>query len=310
MDKLGELLNILKENKLNRTYDKIMADLIDIKSALSVINEEVNDAILGLLSEGKYEEVNKLTSILHTSTNVLVRLENLLNSFVTQEKDDNLSEFKIIKAENKDKSDEDTALEYSGIITSVKGLKIGAKVVHKSFGIGKVVSIEERQNNGYKILKVNFDSCGEKPFNCTPEILAKYFDITDKKEDSDLKNKKNSSERSYEIPEHLKGVFSKIESIIFRQDMKMVKEKTAVYYKYMLNGKIMYTITGYSKDLKMCFNIPYGKLIDTKNLLEDVSNKGHLGVGPYRLRINEQTSLLDIENFVKQAFNYYKLENR
>lgn len=207
-------------------------------------------------------------------------------------------------------SKKEDILEYSGIITSRKGLKKGAQVMHKIYGIGKVISLEETTNGNGKILRVMFDSCGEKPFNCTSEILAKYFDITDKKEDSDLKNKKNSSERSYEIPEHLKGVFSKIESVIFSQDMKMVKEKTAVYYKYMLNGKIMYTITGYSKDLKMCFNIPYGKLIDTKNLLEDVSNKGHLGVGPYRLRINEQTSLLDIENFVKQTFNYYKLENR
>ena len=74
MDKLSELLMILKDSKLNKTYDRNMTDIADIKSALSVVNEEVNDAILGLLSDGKYEEVNKLTSIPAESSNVMVRI--------------------------------------------------------------------------------------------------------------------------------------------------------------------------------------------------------------------------------------------
>ena len=168
MNKLIELLNILKENKLNKTYDRVMTDMADIKSALSVVNEEVNDAILVLLSEGKYEEVNKLTSIPAMSSELVVLLNNILEN----------SE----KIEEKSIEVEEKVLEYSGIITSVKGLKKGANISHNVFGVGKIVSIEN------KILKVNFDSCGEKPFNCTPEILEKYFSLIDKNNANEQEN--------------------------------------------------------------------------------------------------------------------------
>ena len=308
MDKLGELLNVLKENKLDKTYNRIMTDLADIKSALSVVNEEVNDVILGLLSEGRYEEVGKLTSIPAKATNIIPIFENILNlntdvisEKVIQEICDNTKE----KVENK----KEDILEYSGIITSRKGLKKGAQVMHKIYGIGKVISLEETTNGNGKILRVMFDSCGEKPFNCTPEILLKYFGIEDNGESiEDNGENIEEKERNYDIPENLKGLFSKIETIILRQDIKVTKEKMATYYKYTFRDKAVCTITATNKVLKICFNVPYGKLIDTKGLLEDVSNKGHHGIGPYRLKVDEQTSLADIENFVKQTFNYYKYQ--
>ena len=34
MDKLSELLKVLKDNNLNKTYDRVMTDIADIKSAL------------------------------------------------------------------------------------------------------------------------------------------------------------------------------------------------------------------------------------------------------------------------------------
>ena len=166
MDKLSELLSMLKENKLNKTYDRVMTDIADIKSALSVVNEEVNDAILVLLSDGKYEEVNKLTSIPAMSSELVVLLNNF---FENSEK----VEEKFIEVEER-------ALKYSGIITSVKGLKKGANISHNVFGVGKIISIEDNPLGENKILKVNFDSCGEKPFICTPEILEKHFSIIDK----------------------------------------------------------------------------------------------------------------------------------
>jgi len=304
MDKLSNLLNILKGSKLNKSYDRIITDLVDIKSALSVVNEEVNDAILVLLSEGKYEEVNKLTSIPAVSANVMIRIENLLNGFVDDVKIDeevkSVEVSKVEKVQNEEKVTENKTLQYSGIITSVKGLKVGAKVTHKTFGIGKIISLEDMNNGNGKLLKVNFDSCGEKPFNCTPEILEKYFGITEKEDES-------SKEGNLEIPENLINLFRKIEGIILRQDMKIVKEEMSVYNKYILNGRVLFTISSTNKALKMCFNIPYGKMVDTKNLLEDVSKKGHHGIGPYRLKIDEQTSFIDIENFAKQTYSYYKM---
>ena len=180
MDKLSELLSMLKENKLNKTYDRVMTDIADIKSALSVVNEEVNDAILGLLSDGKYEEVNKLTSIPAMSSELVMLLNNLFeNSEKVEEKSIEV-EKKLIEEEEKSTEVEEKALKYSGIITSVKGLKKGANISHNVFGVGKIISIEDNPLGENKILKVNFDTCGEKPFICTPEILEKHFSISDK----------------------------------------------------------------------------------------------------------------------------------
>ena len=38
MSKLSELLNELKENKLNKTYNKVMTDIADIKSDIKIID--------------------------------------------------------------------------------------------------------------------------------------------------------------------------------------------------------------------------------------------------------------------------------
>ena len=58
--------------------------------------------------------------------------ENLLNSSVTQEKDDNLSESKIIKAENKDKSDEEInmrGVEHGNKTMNISKNRMGEKTV-------------------------------------------------------------------------------------------------------------------------------------------------------------------------------------
>ena len=159
MDKLNDLLSVLKENGLNKTYTKVMTDLADIKSALSVVNEEVNDAILGLLSEGRYEDVNKLTSIPAMSSNVVVELEGLLNGFLFEKTVKSIEKENVVKEDkvSEEPKKEEKILEYSGIITSKSGLKKGAKVMHKIYGLGEVVNMEDSKDG--KVLRVFFSSC-------------------------------------------------------------------------------------------------------------------------------------------------------
>ena len=204
MDKLGELLNVLKENKLDKTYNRIMTDLADIKSALSVVNDEVNDSILVLLTEGKYEEVGKLSTIpnicsaFYEDFNKVVKIENsefLEEKIDIEDKEETMAVCSDISIATKlsenvvdENSGKEDILEYSGIITSRKGLKKGAQVMHKIYGLGKVVSLEDTQNGNGKVLRVMFDSCGEKPFSCTSEILSKYFDIEYTEDDANEEN--------------------------------------------------------------------------------------------------------------------------
>ena len=70
---------------ITETYDSINEKLkTEYMNNKKGFYYNLNDKILSFLalSEGKYEEVNKLTPIPATSTSVLLRLENLLNSSI------------------------------------------------------------------------------------------------------------------------------------------------------------------------------------------------------------------------------------
>ena len=63
MDKLCNLLNILKEKGLDKTYHNALKDIFDLRDTLLNVKEEVDNAILTLVSEGKYSDIAKLTTI-------------------------------------------------------------------------------------------------------------------------------------------------------------------------------------------------------------------------------------------------------
>lgn len=75
----------------------------------------------------------------------------------------------IIENEEKMESDNNT-------------LKVGTLVRHKtlipikSYGIGKVISIENKENSRIKLVTVKFD-CGEKKFQGNKKTLSTYFEI-------------------------------------------------------------------------------------------------------------------------------------
>lgn len=55
--------------------------------------------------------------------------------------------------------------------------------------------------------------------------------------------------------------------------------------------------------MSICFNTKYGDLVDNNNLLEDMRNVGHHGNGDYRTKINDNTHLKDIVDFINQVIN-------
>ena len=77
-----------------------------------------------------------------------------------------------------DKENSEPIYEYKNIVSSVKGLKIGAKLMHTIFGIGEILNIEDNEITNSKILTVKFEKEIEpKRFNCSSEVLKKYFGI-------------------------------------------------------------------------------------------------------------------------------------
>lgn len=140
------------------------------------------------------------------------------------------------------------------------------------------------------------------------EFLEESYDMLftlglDLFEDEDADGITNATQRNFTVADSQKKLFDKIENLILSQNSSIVKEQMAVYNKYLLNGKVICTINGTNTQLRICFNIPFGKMIDPNNLLEDVSNKGHHGVGPYRLRFSNEKYFDDIKDFLKQTID-------
>jgi predicted transport protein len=77
----------------------------------------------------------------------------------------------------------------------------------------------------------------------------------------------------------------------------------AVYVKYTIDDKIICTISGNNSKLKMCFNVDIDELSDPYNLLEDVSQKGHHGIGNSRIVFNDNSHIDEITDFVKQVIS-------
>ena len=116
----------------------------------------------------------------------------------------------------------------------------------------------------------------------------------------------NVSQSGYNVPNGLNNLFNDLDKLILSMDSNIIKDRMAVYYKYMYNGKILCTIGGDNKKLDLCFNLPYGRMIDTNNLLRDVSNKGKHGVGSYQIGVRDDKCFDDIKDFLKQTLDYYK----
>ena len=80
--------------------------------------------------------------------------------------------------------------------------------------------------------------------------------------------------------------------------VEVLPRKLRIAFK---SSKIVCDIQLQKNNLKLWINLKKGELDDPKNLMEDVSNKGHWGNGDYELKINDTKNLEYIMSLVKQA---------
>lgn len=222
MDELSELLSVLKDKGLHKSYDKIIKNLNELCNSLDTVKDEVNDILLNMVADGKYSELGTVSHIPNLSNVVKEGIVDMLEGkSVSELNSDTDCDDKDISVSNKDVNNvkinqvqeenskiEEDIKEYAGIITSVKGLQIGASVVHKTFGKGKIIDIEQKENSSNSILRVEFDD-KIRGFSCTPEILEKYFGIIENVGENGIETKVNDSEIGYNLYTNLEFFTSK-----------------------------------------------------------------------------------------------------
>lgn len=424
LKRVYKLLETLRDNGLSKTYSNSIDNLGHLKVSLLNAKNEIDDKIIDLVADSKYVEVSQLTSIPIMIQEVITEIDNqiLSKSIFLSDNADLVTEHNLSKSNKVDTSDKvnrsdkdfenisleqekvvksiaptisedtcvstmsdlragakilhrtlgigsileiqkgtngycdkivikfnsdneprvfscmpatlrshfvmdiaedntDKVLEYKNIITSRDGLKVGAKLTHKLFGVGEILSLEYKDKEKTDILTVKFENEElPKKFSCSPEILSKYFGISssEKVEKQSKVNiedtidasrnqvSKGKEETGYSIaiPPNLKRLLHKIETVIYRQGAGISRKEYSEYFTYYLKDSRVCTITWGTKYLSIYFNVPLGKLEDKKHLLQE--NKGHHITGLYKLKITGNIYLEDIEEYIIQVFKYYK----
>lgn len=81
-------------------------------------------------------------------------------------------------------------------------------------------------------------------------------------------------------------------------NIEVLPRKLRIAFK---NNRIVCDIQLQKNNLKLWINFKKGELDDPKNLMEDVSAKGHWGNGDYELKIRDSRNLEYIMSLIKQA---------
>lgn len=176
MGNFVEFLKTLKACGLLSTHDKLMAKLLDMKVILNSVCDDVNDKALDFMTSGDYESARNVLLVPDLCTDIIKELDDCLD-------ETKVSGESIVVESFENAIIEEDLLPYKDIITSVKGLKVGSKVTHISFGVGEIKSFVEK--DGRILMTVLFE-CGEKLFNCTDDVLSKYMGITGNSDTNDV----------------------------------------------------------------------------------------------------------------------------
>jgi predicted transport protein len=80
---------------------------------------------------------------------------------------------------------------------------------------------------------------------------------------------------------------------------------TKFYIGFKLRKKVITDVELQRKQLRIRINLKKGQLDDPRNLFDDVSNKGHWGLGDYEAKINTTSDIDYLMSFIKQAYNFY-----
>ena len=181
MENLVLLIEKLREVGLNDSANSVVKAVEGLNSVIGNLDIDVKDAILEKTADSKFDEVVKLAAIPSYINKVSVSLASLISSV----KNEVLEEERIEEVEQAEDVE-----ELQDYITSVDGIRVGAKIIHKVFGLGTIKEIVENKDSGIdnKVIHIAFADC-EKSFVCSQDILEKFFEI-DSAEGNDRLGKK------------------------------------------------------------------------------------------------------------------------
>jgi len=130
-----------------------------------------------------------------------------------------------------------------------------------------------------------------------------------------IKDENEQLQKDYSIDTHLsktaettKQVFLNLRERIMGLDDSIVEEPKAKYIAYKLATNFVDVVLQ-RDSLKLCLNIPSGKLNDPLGLARDLEKPkhlGHWGNGDYQVNINEPKDIENAFELIKQSYNYNK----
>ncbi|WRF58352.1 DUF262 and DUF1524 domain-containing protein [Helicobacter pylori] len=114
------------------------------------------------------------------------------------------------------------------------------------------------------------------------------------------KEKKAYDLSSYKFGSHSRELFDILRKEIKALDERITEKFNQEYISYMFDKNFV-DIVVQTKDLKLYLNMPFNELQDEKNLVRDMTNKGHLGNGDVEVKLETKESIPYCLGLIKQA---------
>ncbi|GAA9670062.1 DUF262 and DUF1524 domain-containing protein [Helicobacter pylori] len=126
------------------------------------------------------------------------------------------------------------------------------------------------------------------------ETLEKYKPKKDKKE------KRFYDLSSYNFGSHSRELFDILSKEIKALDERITENFNQDYISYKFDKNFV-DIVVQTKDLKLYLNMKFNELQDEKNLVRDMTNKGHLGNGDIEVKLETKENIPYCLGLIKQA---------
>ncbi len=105
---------------------------------------------------------------------------------------------------------------------------------------------------------------------------------------------------SYKFGSHSRELFDILSKEIKALDERITEKFNQDYISYMFDKNFV-DIVVQTKDLKLYLNMPFNELQDEKNLVRDMTNKGHLGNGDVEVKLETKENIPYCLRLIKQV---------
>ncbi len=105
---------------------------------------------------------------------------------------------------------------------------------------------------------------------------------------------------SYKFGSHSRELFDILSKEIKALDERVTEKFNQEYISYMFDKNFV-DIVVQTKDLKLYLNMKFNELQDEKNLVRDMTNKGHLGNGDIEVKLETKENIPYCLGLIKQA---------